>query len=515
MIMQKLSKFNFFVQRKDGNYTVFNSTSGAMGIMKPDMYQFCNGIEEKDVEHLNKKEKKYLETLKMANFIVDNDLDENKEVGIFMNSRKHDMSILGLTIMPTSRCNLDCTYCYEKKYNHTMDEKTKEALLEFAEERMYTVKTLDVTWYGGEPLLELDTIVDLSERFKALAEKHGASYSAGIITNGTLLTKKTAEILRDQCDIRFCQVTLDGPPEIHNKRRPFISDKGDSFTTIISNIKEVADILNINIRANIDYDNVEKINELLDILEQNGLKDKLNIHLGLTEPLGVKSQCPDTVSKCLDDEAMPEIQVDFYKAATDRGFSPQFYLVPSNVYGLCAAEFVNAYVIEPNGDVQKCWVTVGDSEERVGNVFEGIPVSSKLQKWIGFNPLEIEECKECKVLPLCWGNCIYRSSQKVDGLHCGMWKYELEKVLSQVEDIEDKIVHAEQGATDLGMSVISPTFGVRNTISVKLEDEGVQWLYKGTRSKKRCCFIVCVRCSHLSGGCTLGSCKPVEVSTKK
>jgi uncharacterized protein len=433
-----------------------------------------------------------------------------------MNSRKYDLTVLGLTIMPTSRCNLSCKYCYEKKYDNTMDEKTKDYLLKFAEERMVLAKYLDITWYGGEPLLELNTIVDLSNRLIELSKRYNAAYSAGIITNGTLLTKDVAKILRDQCKVSYCQVTLDGPAEIHDQRRVF-SDGRASFITILNNIKDVSDIIDVNIRINVDSENEERIPELLNILANEGIKDKVKMHIGLTEPIGVKSQCSDIISKCLDDEKLPELQIKFYKDSKEKGFSPQFYLIPANVFGLCSAEIVNSYVIEPNGDIQKCWVTVGDTKERIGTVFEGISASANTQKWIGFDPLDIEECRTCKVLPLCWGNCVYRSSRKVDGHHCGMWKYNLENVLSRIDELSPKVTSKQKDREDYsGMFSLRPTFkvGMQSKESFpKIPEGDLKWIYEGTTSKKRCCFIVCVRCTPLEGGCNFGDCKPVTVKT--
>lgn len=200
-----------------------------------------------------------------------------------------------------------------------MDEKTKDYLLKFAEERMVLAKYLDITWYGGEPLLELNTIVDLSNRLIELSKRYNAVYSAGIITNGTLLTKDVAKILRDQCKVSYCQVTLDGPAEIHDQRRVF-SDGRASFITILNNIKDVSDIIDVNIRINVDSENEERIPELLNILANEGIKDKVKMHIGLTEPIGVKSQCSDIISKCLDDEKLPELQIKFYKDS--KVFSP-------------------------------------------------------------------------------------------------------------------------------------------------------------------------------------------------
>jgi len=334
--------------------------------------------------------------------------------------------------------------------------------------------------------LEKETIYDLSQKFQEICEELNCSYSAGIITNGVLLDGETARRLSTECMVNFCQVTLDGPREIHNARRPFKDGKG-TFDKILKNIQESSRYLKINIRINIDSENENNYLTLLDELEKAQLKDKVDLHIGMVEPIGTAKVCADTTSKCLDDEKMAEYQTQFYASATQNGFRAQFYLVPANVFGLCAAEIDKAFVVEPDGSLQKCWVTVSNEEERVGHIKTGVPVSPQLLKWISFDPTAHKKCRECKVLPLCFGNCVYRSMDNVNGHHCGMWKYKLETVLKSIEKFQLALEKSMEETRFVG--------------------KDIQWVYEGVRSKKRCCFIVCARCTSLS--CTLGQCKPV------
>ena len=511
----KSSSFNYLVERDDGRYLAFNSASGAMAVISEKVKQVIDQVEDTTDQNYLENEV-MLNLLKDTGFIVDSALDEVKEVRTNMEARKHDLSILGLTIMPTSTCNLECVYCYEKTHASTMTDATIDELIAFADERMATVKHLAVTWYGGEPLVAIDQIETISHRLKALCKKHGAEFSAGAITNGTLLTEDVARRLVDTCGVSYCQVTLDGPAHIHDKRRPYRGMRG-SFETIVNNIKAVNHLLDINVRVNVDKENVENLYDLLDYLADQDLQDKIKIHIGLTEPLGEVQKCPDLISKCLDDEILPHIQVDFYKEALKRGFKPQFYLVPANVFGLCAAEIINSFVVEPNGDLQKCWVTVGHPGEAVGNVRTGLPASAKLQEWVGFDPLLHKECRECKELPLCWGNCVYRNRGE-ETPQCGMWKYKLDDVLSEIETFEETLLYSEDRGSEDNAYVIRPTVNTR-TKEADLDDkfsldQDIDWLYAGRANRRRCCFIVCVRCSHLAVKCPpiQAGCNPVHQS---
>lgn len=481
----KTSRYNFFTKRRDGKITAFNAFSGALGVLSEEAYRLCEKVSGGAVlDSFCDAEKVIMAELEKTNFIVPDGMDEIMALQVQMNRRRYDSSVLGLTIMPTSACNLNCKYCYEKASDKKMGPDISRKLIRFTRENAVQAKRLEVTWYGGEPLLEKETIYELSRKFKEICGELNCGFSAGIITNGLLLNGETALKLAEECAVNYCQVTLDGPRGVHDSRRPARSG-GGSFDKILKNVGEASRHLEINVRINIDRENENSYLGLLEDLEP--LKDRIKIHVGMVEPIGRARACADTTSKCLDDEKSAEFQVNFYREASKRGFRPQFYLVPANVFGLCAAEIDRAFVVEPDGSLQKCWVTVGDEKERVGHIETGAQLNPQLLKWVAFDPAAMHvECRECRVLPLCFGNCVYRTLDKVDGRHCGMWKYKLESVLESIEDFQSSL-EKEVGAGDSHCP-------------------DVRWIYGGVDSRARC-FIVCIRCTGLA--CQLGSCKPV------
>jgi uncharacterized protein len=491
----KKSKFNFFEKREDGSWVAFNAATGALGILSQSGYEIYESqtsltkgkitIEKREVIRLITT----VDDMKKGGFILDDDFDELKNIEILINRRKFDSSSFGLTIMPTSDCNLHCPYCYETKNREYMDKSVQDELVTFVEKRLEDVKYFGVSWYGGEPLLAVDTIVELTDRFLKLCSQHNCEYHAGIITNGVLLTEENAKKLSDS-NITFVQISLDGTKEIHNKTRYSKGNKG-TFDTIIENIKNALDILpSIYLRINLNKDNVSCLDNLLDYLASEGLKNKIQVYVGQIEPIGAIRSCNDITTKCIVDGFFAETYVNFNKTAIQKGWDPEPYLVPATTFGLCAAEMDNAFVVEPNGDLQKCWVPIGDEKERVGNLRDGVITSGTLNKWIGYSPLDDPECRECDVLPLCYGNCVYRNLLEPESKHCGVWKYQLGNVLKEIDN-----------------------YYPAKTRKTGIESE-MNWLSEPLEKRKRCCFIVCgIRCSklHPKLSCNKGSCKPVSV----
>lgn len=158
---------------------------------------------------------------------------------------------VGLTICPTMGCNFDCPYCFENHRPGRMSEETQDDVIALAERMMKAsrAKKLDMTWFGGEPLLMPDIIEALSGRLIALAEEQGAEYGASIITNGFLLTQEIADML-ERCKVTHCQITLDGIGPEHDKTR-HLAGGGPTYARIVENLRALRLPFRVDIRHNV------------------------------------------------------------------------------------------------------------------------------------------------------------------------------------------------------------------------------------------------------------------------
>lgn len=333
-----------------------------------------------------------------GNFIVEDNIDEIKSYKLDTTLSRFDSTILSLTIAPTLECNFACTYCFEKgkRYN-TMNTDTVSKLIEFVKNQMDNFSGLAVTWYGGEPLLCLDLISELTNQFKSICGEKKL-YTSSIVTNGYLLNKDTAKKLRE-LSIEWAQVTLDGIKEIHDKRR-FTIDKKGTFDVIVSNIKASCDIIPIGLRINIDKQNMNQSNKILDLIDENGLKNKINFYVAAVDD--INETCTNTL--CLNNIEFSKFETEFYKDAFSRGmYSAE---LPTAITSICGAVSLNSYVIDPLGDLYKCWNTIGYKEESLGNIWDGIKNKEVFTKWMAYEQIE-DECETCSVSPLCSGGCPY------------------------------------------------------------------------------------------------------------
>lgn len=99
----------------------------------------------------------------------------------------------------------------------------------------------------------------------------------------------------------------------------------------------------------------------------------------------------------------------------------------------CMADALNAYIIDCDGLLYKCWNDVGIKNECVGFIDDSgrMQLNNKLAVWLGWDPFVLDGCKDCKFLPLCLGGCPYK---QIKGLSksCVGWKYNIQEILNLI-----------------------------------------------------------------------------------
>ena len=63
-------------------------------------------------EPLDEEELSYLGQLKETGIMVDDTVDEERELEYWFQRLKYDTTSLDVTVLTTSACNLGCTYCF-------------------------------------------------------------------------------------------------------------------------------------------------------------------------------------------------------------------------------------------------------------------------------------------------------------------------------------------------------------------------------------------------------------------
>lgn len=287
---------------------------------------------------------------------------------------------LELIVLPTEKCNFRCTYCYEDFKIGRMRPQIVNGLKNLIKNRVADLRSLHISFFGGEPLLAKSICFEVSEFADSLAREHGVAYSGSMTTNGYLLDLDTITRLAKSRTGHF-QVSLDGDAEAHNQTR--VKANGQpTFEEIWKNIvawkSSTADFA-ITLRVHVHRQNLASVGRLVDRLQSEILTDKrFQIFFHKVEPLGGKmpqSQLLDHISYAREVEklvaklgeisAKSELNLDGY---------------------ICYAAKPNSLLIRADGSIGKCTVALNDPRNSIGKLNEDgtLEVSnSKFQLWLG------------------------------------------------------------------------------------------------------------------------------------
>lgn len=415
----RASRYNYFFKLESGFHAGFNGVKQKFLRFNEDQYEIVRKIiaDPEGYQYATEAEKELKDSLSKTGFLIEDDLDELNLIRVKSTIDRFNAVRLRLTIAPTMNCNFRCIYCYESHKNEVMDDKVANSLVEYVSRKSRTIRTLWVKWFGGEPLLKFDLMRELSKEFSEICEKNRIRFIATVLTNGYLLDAEVFSILVEELSVKFIQVTMDGPREIHDRRRPLANGRG-TFDKIMDNLREISRLkynLPITIRVNVDKDNKEKALDILDVLEENDLKDKVSIYFAPVAPF--TQFCPSLVRETF----MP--LSDFYRhegfgtrfaETVERGF--RLAQPPDIKGGWCSAIRFNSYIVVPGGDLYKCDNEIGVPGASVGHIDEKgrLELKSNLLKWFSWAPWEQERCRECAFLPICMGGCLYRRMKQID-----------------------------------------------------------------------------------------------------
>lgn len=416
----KISRFNIISELNDGILLYNTNTGAVIKIEDTGTSDFHGQMSRMDFSE------DYIKELERGGFIVSDGTDEVDLLKISDLSARYSNDIFSLTIAPTMNCNFDCNYCYEKgREKDTMTKVKVDELVDFFKMRAKNRKFITVAWYGGEPLMCIDIIEELSTKFFENLEPE-QRYTASIVTNGYLLTPEIAIKLRD-LKVQNIQITLDGTKEIHDQRR-MLHDKTGTFDKIFENIINCHPILPINIRVNVDKENEASIKSLVDLFAENKIQNDIGFYVApVTDFINKK-----TNASCLTIKEFANVELDFKKYACDHGVSVK--RMPYTANSPCGALSVNSFVVAPNGDLYKCWEHIGDIESCIGNVSSSKFDAANITKWILHDGIIDKECESCKVLPICLGGCPYQRI-KFQRKRCNSLRFNGEKVLRLFENV--------------------------------------------------------------------------------
>ena len=419
-IRYKPSKYNFFFDTEDGIHLAFNAISGGFAKIRDKEREKIQKVLRNPDNCKTENENRLKQSLIRGRFLINENTSEINLLETRNRMARFNNLSFGLVIAPTLLCNFQCTYCYVEHSNDTMSPNIASQIINIVKKKVQHLQLFGISWTGGEPLIAYNLLKKMSLEFKMICAKEHCKYQALLVTNGYLLTNKVISELRN-LNIVMVQVTLDGQPEIHNKRRPLKDGKG-TFDVVLQNLVNLSKInIPINLRVNVDHLNSEYIFELCDILKEKGLlKRGGNVALILSRVVTFTEACKDYETSCYHPKEFGKFEIKIAQELLLRNV--MISRLPKPISHICGANALGSYVIDPKGYLYKCWDDIGTDTERVGYIKDNkFDIDfERLSNWLADEPFNIKECRECRFLPMCMGGCI--KQKKAKGFACPYWK---------------------------------------------------------------------------------------------
>ncbi|HLX45169.1 MAG TPA: quinohemoprotein amine dehydrogenase maturation protein [Bryobacteraceae bacterium] len=185
---------------------------------------------------------------------VETALDELEQAEVLASNRSkpavpempmQEFPLQRVVLNVTNQCNLACTYCYEYSEDKITEPQGKpkymtkdvaESAIEMLIRESSGRKSIHVTFFGGETLLNFPVMRSTVEFAKKKAAEVGKEIEFSLTTNATLLNEEIIQFLSDQ---RIgVTVSIDGDKELNDKMRVFHDGRG-SYEIIAPKIKQL------------------------------------------------------------------------------------------------------------------------------------------------------------------------------------------------------------------------------------------------------------------------------------
>jgi uncharacterized protein len=399
----KLSHYTSVIRDSDsGDILLHNSFMGAIALVPAHKAKNIEKFLSHEINGSDLTDEGFQELCEAA-FFVPSNINERQLVSKIIDKERE----LGfqIIILPHENCNFRCVYCYEKFERDKIEPDVVVGLKAFVARKVQEVKSLSISWFGGEPLLALDSICDLSDSFLHSCEQYGVTYTSDITTNGYLLTDEIVDSLLKR-KVTSYQVTLDGPEDIHNRSRK-LAGGGETYRTILDNLSRMRDrseTFSVSIRVNFREEHtaspMEQFMHEVQTLFEGDTRFNLAFH-----PVGRMGGPNDPDLDICDFKSQGTFRTAFSKRSLELGFSDDLIKQGLQPHGnVCYAGRESSIVVGSDGTVYKCTVAFDDARNHVGRITrvgELLVNQARWDLWTKLDDKEVGKCTSCSYSPSC------------------------------------------------------------------------------------------------------------------
>ncbi len=345
--------------------------------------------------------------------------DDSGSVPPFVPLDKLPLSTIVLNV--TNKCNLSCKYCYEYGQDRIaeelpsayMDEETAFESVEFLIANSGSMPRLNLTFFGGETLLNFKVVRSTVEYARRRARESGKTIDFSLTTNATLLTDEVVRFLSE--NHVGVTVSIDGPKDLQDKLRTFSNGQG-SYDQILPRIRGLLG----NHRTRPIGARVTLTAQVLDI---GRIFEHLTEEIGFYEVgFAPVTTSPDTLYAIGDDgfdsmlgqfRKLGKLYLEKAVRGEYLGFSNMTDTLAEIHTGIsknyaCGAG-LGLLGVSPSGDIALCHRFVDSPEHVLGNIQTGLDEEKRDEFARKTHLSNKADCHTCWVRGLCSGGCYHEA----------------------------------------------------------------------------------------------------------
>ncbi len=419
----KQSKYNCILQDNTG-MVIYNAATDQLVALTPQLANIFNEGKAAPEKIKAQHAELYDHLLQKGIFVCD-DADETEAYIRKREEYERSSGEYTITINPTLACNMSCWYCYESHKNMpAMSADVKQSVLLLIDKLLADnkLKKLNLSFFGGEPLLYFDkVVVDIINHAKMQCKAFDAKLSIHFTTNAYLLTDNVLKHL-EGLDVSF-QITIDGGKQVHDSVR---KTKGGepTYARIVEHIHQTLSRgFSVGVRFNYT---AKSIPSFIDVVKDFS-------HLQQEQ----KQLVNFTFQRVWQDNEGDADQVGQQVEHIERAFEQAGLFVnnaKSYIVPYCYADGVNTAVVNYNGDLFKCTARDFAPKSKEGTLAADgtLRWNERLRKRMSIRHGS-DTCLQCRIYPICHGGCSQMKLEAPDGISSCPKGYDDDKIQEIME----------------------------------------------------------------------------------